>query len=181
MTCAHKAISCRLLASRSIYSFMQHVLFNNRDCALHHHWEAMNINTQKSKENTRSASLYLRKSLTSPWLSEMVDHWLTSGMESSLARWEESQGMRAELDKAEYKLFSFYEWATFWWQCAITVTLNIHSLTPAIQHSSWLILIPKGRWDEAPFGMPFTVSYTMISNCFRIKIGSFHFLCIKYD
>lgn len=46
-------------------------------------------------------SFYLRKSLTSPWLFVMVDHWLTSGMERSLARWEESQGMRAELDETQ--------------------------------------------------------------------------------
>lgn len=45
-------------------------------------------------------SLYLRKSLTSPWLFVTVDHCLTSGMEISLARWEESQGMRAELEEA---------------------------------------------------------------------------------
>lgn len=45
--------------------------------------------------------VYLRKSLTSPWLFVIVDHWLTSGMERSLARWEESQGMRAELHRAQ--------------------------------------------------------------------------------
>lgn len=50
-------------------------------------------------------SVYLRKSLTSPWLFVMVDHWLTRGMGRSLARWEESQGMRAELDEAEFKEF----------------------------------------------------------------------------
>lgn len=30
-----------------------------------------------------------------------MDHWLTNGMERSLARWEESQGMRAELNKMQ--------------------------------------------------------------------------------
>lgn len=44
---------------------------------------------------------YLRNSLTWPWLVVMVGHWLTSGMERSLARWEESQGMRAELEESQ--------------------------------------------------------------------------------
>lgn len=45
--------------------------------------------------------------MTSPWLFVMVDHWLTSGMERSLAKWEESQGIRAELDEAWRKKKNF--------------------------------------------------------------------------
>lgn len=45
--------------------------------------------------------------MTSRWLFVMVDHWLMSGMERSLARWEESQGMRAELNAAKSKIIKF--------------------------------------------------------------------------
>ncbi len=56
---------------------------------------------------------YLRKSLTSPWLFVMVGHWLTSGMERSLARWEESQGMRVELDETQRTKHSVQSNETF--------------------------------------------------------------------
>lgn len=59
-----------------------------------HHREA------KNRRQTETFLFYLRKSLTSPCLFAMVDHWLTSGMERSLARWDELQGMRAELEDA---------------------------------------------------------------------------------
>lgn len=44
-----------------------------------------------------AGGFHLRKSLTSPWLLATEDQSLTSGMETSLVRWEESQGMRADL------------------------------------------------------------------------------------
>lgn len=59
-----------------------------------HHREA------KNRRRTETCLFYLRKSLMSPCLFAMVDHWLTSGMERSLARWDELQGMRAELEDA---------------------------------------------------------------------------------
>ncbi|KAG7272653.1 hypothetical protein CRUP_008481 [Coryphaenoides rupestris] len=53
--------------------------------------------TELNAHQEHNRKLLYVNGLMSPWLLLMLDHWLTSGMDISLARWFESQGMRAEL------------------------------------------------------------------------------------